>query len=176
MLELSLSASKSASKSGLGSPIRLRAAVPDEAQDLTELALRSKAIWGYDQAFMEACREEMTVTPANITNAKGRIMVAEQSGQLLGYSALARVCDEGCELEALFIDPGALRQGIGSLLLAHCVNAARQAGASIITIQADPQAAPFYLAAGARQVGERESGSVPGRMLPMFEMLIPSSD
>ena len=39
-------------------------------------------------------------------------------------------------------------------------------------IQGDPNAADFYRAAGAVQVGERASASVPGRVLPLFELAL----
>ena len=42
--------------------IRLRDARQDELQSLTELCLRSKAVWGYDAAFMAACRIELTLS------------------------------------------------------------------------------------------------------------------
>ncbi len=32
--------------------IQFRKALPDEAETLTDLALRSKRAWGYDQTFM----------------------------------------------------------------------------------------------------------------------------
>lgn len=34
---------------------------PTDAAELTALAMRSKAYWGYDLAFMEACRKELAV-------------------------------------------------------------------------------------------------------------------
>ena len=34
----------------------LRPARPEEGAELIELCLRSKAVWGYDDAFMAACR------------------------------------------------------------------------------------------------------------------------
>ncbi|MGH7506358.1 MAG: hypothetical protein ACRELX_11935, partial [Longimicrobiales bacterium] len=42
----------------------IRDARSDDAGRLTALALRSKAVWGYDAVFMERCRPLLTVTPA----------------------------------------------------------------------------------------------------------------
>ena len=39
--------------------LTLRTPRPDEAAILTELSLRSKAVWGYDEAFMLSCRNEL---------------------------------------------------------------------------------------------------------------------
>jgi hypothetical protein len=46
------------------------------------------------------------------------------------------------------------------------------AGGGVITVQSDPNAAGFYSHCGGVAVGERESGSVAGRMLPLFELRI----
>ena len=45
---------------------RLRPAQPGEAAILTDLALLSKASWGYDAAFMARCRKVMTISPEDI--------------------------------------------------------------------------------------------------------------
>jgi hypothetical protein len=41
----------------------LRKALPSEAKALTELALRSKRSWGYDERFMELVEPDMIVLP-----------------------------------------------------------------------------------------------------------------
>ena len=42
--------------------IVLRPADPSEAALLTDLCLRSKAVWGYDAAFMARCRTARSTT------------------------------------------------------------------------------------------------------------------
>ncbi len=90
--------------------LALRPARPEEAPALTELCLRSKAVWGYDAAFMQACRRELTMTPAVIMSS--RVQVAEVDGRLAG---VAEVKSEGdvAQLERLFVEPGMLRAGTG---------------------------------------------------------------
>ena len=46
--------------------ITIRLARLDEAEQLTQLALRSKASWGYSEEFMAACRDELTLTAARL--------------------------------------------------------------------------------------------------------------
>ena len=43
---------------------------PDEAAALSGLALRSKGYWGYDAAFLDACRAELTLTPDQAAAAR----------------------------------------------------------------------------------------------------------
>src|SRR5215216_2487443 len=66
----------------------IRPAQADEAAQLTTLALQSKAYWGYDQAFMLACRAELTVTPQRI--AAQPTYVLEEGGHIQGFYMLDR--------------------------------------------------------------------------------------
>ena len=83
--------------------ISLRPARPDEAAFLTQLCLRSKASWGYDEEFMATCRFEATVTPEMV--ATSSVMVAEINGRVTGVAQLI-VCDFVAELDKLFVEPG----------------------------------------------------------------------
>ena len=76
------------------------------------------------------------------------------------------------ELEALFVKPGYLRQGIGKMLVAHLRNEARLLGIREIRIQGDPNADEFYRYIGAEPAGYRESASIPGRFLPVYRLTI----
>ena len=40
----------------------IRRALPSEAASQSALARRSKAVWGYSPEFMEACRDELTLS------------------------------------------------------------------------------------------------------------------
>ena len=147
--------------------LALRPARPDEAAALTELCLRSKAVWGYDAAFMQACRGELAVTPAAITSS--RVQVAEIDGRLAG---VAEVKSEGqiAQLEKLFVEPAMLRTGTGRKLLDWAKATARAAGATTMLIEADPDAAPFYRRMGAVDDGVVPSGSIPGRFIPRLNL------
>ena len=148
----------------------LRTATPGDAACLSELALRSKAHWGYDPDFLAACKDELSVSANAITEPHLRWKVAIDGGRVLGFFGHARKHDDSAELEALFVEPDAIGSGIGRLLLDDAVAYAESSGFKRMTIQGDPNAEGFYLAMGARQTGSRESGSIPGRMLPVFEI------
>jgi GNAT superfamily N-acetyltransferase len=72
-------------------------------------------------------------------------------------------------LDALFVEPAHIGTGIGRLLIQHALQTLADCGAVRLIIQGDANATEFYKAAGARQTGARESGSIPGRYLPLFE-------
>jgi GNAT superfamily N-acetyltransferase len=143
--------------------IRLRDARQNELQSLTELCLRSKAVWGYDAAFMAACRIELTLRPDDLRSTY--LQVAESGTAAVGV-AQVKVVSADADLLKLFVEPDQLKSGIGRLLFGWVADQARRAGALRIIIEADPDAVPFYQHMGARRAGSSLSGSIPGRMLP----------
>lgn len=147
----------------------LRAALPGEAELLSDLCLRSKAVWGYDAAFMAACRAELTITQQDF--ARSQIEVAVRDGHIIAMAQLAqhgRIAD----IDKLFVDPAVLRSGAGRALFAWCVETARAAGAAALTVVADPDAAGFYRRMGMMDDGTEPSGSIPGRKLPKLHLAL----
>ena len=147
--------------------LALRPARPEEGAALTELCLRSKAVWGYDDAFMAACRRELTLTPASIRTSQ--VQVAEMDGCLAGVAEVKSSGDTA-QLEKLFVEPAMLRTGTGRKLLDWAKATARAAGATALVIEADPDAAEFYRRMGAVDDGLVPSGSIPGRLIPRLNL------
>lgn len=146
-------------------PCRLRAARVDEAAALTDLALLSKASWGYEPAFMARCRKGMVITPAAIR--RHPFVVAENFGLLLGFYGFGREEDE-LNLDWLFVHPDHLGKGIGKRLFRHAETWARAAGWEEMKIVADPHAEDFYRRLGATPAGARPSELIPQRYLPVL--------
>jgi len=149
--------------------LTLRAATLGDATALTRLALRAKASWGYDAAFMEACREELTVTPNML--AAWRFWVAELGRVIVGMIALDAE-GEAAHLEFFFVDPDHQGQGIGRALMAAFNAACRELGFTRVEVDADPNAEAVYQRLGYRTVGYAPSGSIPGRMLPRMQLTL----
>jgi 8-oxo-dGTP pyrophosphatase MutT (NUDIX family)/GNAT superfamily N-acetyltransferase len=147
----------------------LRPATPDEAGLLSELAMRSKAYWGYPPHFLVACRADLTVDPADCNGASVR--VAERRGQVLGFWRLVPTDDPvRGELADLFVDPQAIGTGVGRLLLTDAVANARARGWRTLELDADPHAEAFYQHLGAVRIGSSASTAVPGRALPRMSL------
>ena len=66
----------------------------------------------------------------------------------------------------------AIGTGVGRALVQHAIAQAGSLGAARVIIQGDPNASDFYIAAGGRQIGSREAGSIEGRFLPLFEIAL----
>jgi GNAT superfamily N-acetyltransferase len=145
----------------------LRPACGHELAALSDLCFRSKAVWGYDAAFMQACRVELTLTARDLETS--RVQVAERGHALVGVAQLS-VADTEATLDKLFIEPSALRTGAGHRLFEWCLEAAREWGARTLVIESDPGAAGFYRRMGARDAGVVPSGSIPGRTIPRLKL------
>ncbi|MER5529738.1 GNAT family N-acetyltransferase [Streptomyces sp. NPDC002677] len=150
--------------------LSIRPAQDEEASFLSDLALRSKAHWGYDTEFLEACREELTLRGSEL--AVRRTAVAERDGSIVGFMTLEGEPPQGV-LGMMFVDPDSIGQGIGRVLFTHAVESARALGFTRFTIDADPNAEPFYEAMGGIPVGRVPSGSIPGRTLTQYLRRIP---
>ena len=141
----------------------LRAGRAEEHRILTDLCMRSKAVWGYDAAFMEQCRDELTLAPEDCSSANLR--VAERAGMVVGVAEIS-VEERECYLEKLFVDPDVQEAGIGRHLLQWAADRARQLGQSELIIESDPGAEGFYQRSGADLAGTASSSSIAGRTLP----------
>ncbi|OWU84070.1 hypothetical protein ATO6_16350 [Oceanicola sp. 22II-s10i] len=145
----------------------MRRAGSGDLRALSDLCLRSKAAWGYDDAFMQGCVAELTVTRADLRGAD--VVMLEKAGRAVAMAQVgAGPTPDEAELDRLFVAPEAMRQGFGRALMVWARAAARARGASRLRIDSDPNAEAFYLSEGAQRVGLSPSGSIPGRNLPQL--------
>jgi len=143
----------------------LRMPTEKELGPLSELCLRSKGFWGYDEAFLKACRAELTLSLNELEH--DHLIVADQDGIFLGVAHLVVKGDQAT-LEKLFIDPSAIGRGVGKRLFDWATNTARTLKAASLSINSDPGAEAFYQKMGAKTVQHVTSGSIPGRTLPQM--------
>ncbi|QIP09281.1 GNAT family N-acetyltransferase [Bradyrhizobium symbiodeficiens] len=112
---------------------------------------------------MEACRRELSIDPDEMISTS--IAVAEDYGKIVGI-AQVKVVGSEADLLKLFVEPTALRRGIGRALFIWATDMAASMGADRLVIEADPDAASFYRRMGAQDRGFARSGSIAGRLLP----------
>jgi len=148
--------------------LTMRPATGEDAATLTDLALRSKAHWDYSDEFIAACREELTLTSAQIEAPQFFCQVCLRKERPIAFYSLEKISTEIAELDALFVEPDLIGKGIGKMLVHHAKEQAGRLGFVTMIVQGDPHAERFYTASGAVPCGTRESGSIPGRQLPLF--------
>ena len=146
----------------------IRRADPGEAKRITQLTMRSKAHWGYSEEFMAAAAGELEFRPEKF-GPDFLVFVIEEGAALAGFCSLLKVDPATIELHDLFVDPPCIGRGYGKRLWRHAIEVARARGFQRMTLTADPHAEPFYIAQGARRIGEIASTVQKGRLLPLLE-------
>lgn len=145
----------------------MRKAIVEDAPLLSDLAYRSKAHWGYDQPFMEACRDALTITADYIRSNPVYVLEVDQC--IVGFYSFL-VEDE--KLDCLFLEPDWIGKGLGKRMWSHVLQGAKECGLSSFTLDSDPYAEPFYLKRGAVKIGEIESTAIAGRKLPILQVSV----
>lgn len=119
----------------------IRTARDDEHGALVDLMRRSSLVWESERELL-AHPEVIDVPPSAL--AEGRVRVAESGGRLVGFSLVVTLDAARDELDGLFVDPDAMRAGVGRALVEDLVSAARERGVSRIEVTANANALPFY--------------------------------
>ena len=145
--------------------VKIRRATEADLSALSDLCLRSKAVWGYDAAFMAACRNELTLRPEELSRTS--IALAEEGGRIAAM-AQVEVVGDTADLLKLFVAPDALGAGLGRVLFDWATAEAHRLGARRMRIESDPGAVPFYEKMGAAVIGAARSGSIAGRQIPLL--------
>ena len=148
--------------------MKIRRALPEEADSLSHIALSAKRHWGYPERWMEIWRPQLTFSPDYFD--KNESWVADVDDQPIAFYTL-RDKDKNAWIEDLWVLPEYMGQGVGRQLFLHALSRARELGYGILQLEADPNAVGFYEKMGMHKIGERHS-EVEGqpRILPNMEL------
>jgi GNAT superfamily N-acetyltransferase len=131
--------------------MEIERARPEDAPVLTEIALASKAYWGYPQRLLDLWEPTLTVYPATVRDQQ--VYLIRQGGVPVAFYALIGH-PPALDLDQLWVLPEWIGKGLGRKLVEHALQRAILLGAEIVDVQAEPHAEEFYLHMGARRVGE----------------------
>ena len=143
-----------------------------DLDELTVIALKSKALWGYSDHQIESWREELTVTPKILDECTVYTYIQHQ--QIIGFYVLNRVNIRTSYLDFLFVLPEYIGKGIGSELLTHAIDFTSKGGCAILNVLSDPNTEVFYANYGFQTIHRKES-SIPNRCLPEMELEFPEN-
>ena len=149
--------------------MNVRLGTPTDIPQLESIAMAAKAFWGYSPEQLEAWRAELSVPASSMLSRP--VYVAELPTGLVGFVQLAKDTTPW-EIWALWVHPSHIGSGIGSLLLGRAQREALAGGQTELAIDADPNAVSFYIAKGARQVGEVPApiAGEPDRVRPQLRL------
>jgi hypothetical protein len=151
--------------------LSFRPARAGDGPALSELAVRAKSYWGYDDDFLEAARRDLTITADTVR--RSALVVLQRVGTIVGFYGLVGEPPDG-RLEWMFLTPEAIGHGCGRLMWDDAIVTATALGFTRLIIESDRYAEPFYLAMGAERIGATPS-PVDGAPLPVLEVHLPAS-
>ncbi|WP_397445380.1 GNAT family N-acetyltransferase [Polaribacter sp. R77954] len=143
----------------------VEAEISDEKQ-LTEIALQSKAFWGYSDDLIQSWTEELTVSEQMIS--KMFVYKFLKDDNIVGFYILNQPKEKTIELEFLFVLPKCIGKRIGTQLIEHAFQKAIQLNTIRITLIADPNAASFYESKGFSTIDSIQS-TIFNRFLPQMQ-------
>ncbi len=148
-------------------------AKPEQADELTRIALAAKAHWGYPKRWMEIWAPQLTFSPEYFEENES--WVAEESGVPIAFYTLQEK-NENAWLENLWVLPKFIGKGVGKVLFFHAVELSRQRY-RVLQLEADPNAMGFYQKMGMHKIGERRSEvEDQPRILPIMEQELSQSN
>lgn len=125
--------------------MNIRRARTSDLPALDRIAFAAKAHWGYSTEQLEAWRSDLVTPPETLEDKP--VFVAERGGSILGFVQL----DPGTspwQVEALWVAPGSMRQGVGTALVRQVKAYAAAQGQTELAVDSDPNAEGFYRACG----------------------------
>jgi ribosomal protein S18 acetylase RimI-like enzyme len=152
---------------GYSRAVTIRRAIPAERKTLEALQLRASLGNEGDREALLRHPDAIDMPVEQIS--AGGVFVLEQGGTIVGFSAILPRDDGDTDLDALFVDPGTQRRGVGRTLLEHCAEVARSGGSNVLHVVGNTHAKQFYLACGFVIVGSFETRF--GAALLMRKML-----
>lgn len=138
-----------------------------DAQDLTELTIRSKSYWNYGEKQIQAWRDELTITEQYINENQVYKLVCE--GSLIGFYAYKAESETDIKLNFLFVEPKYIGKGFGKSLMIDFLNRIGHSEFKRVLVDADPNAEQFYSRLGFRVIGKLKS-AIKDRFLPIMEL------
>ena len=141
----------------------IREAKPDEFLELTELAVRSEAYWGYDETFLNDFRTFYAINAEFISENPTYVYLWED--QITAFYSLV-LKGRFCDLEYFYVHPDFIGKGIGTALWKHMLKQCSLLEIEVITLVTSPEAKGFYEKMGAAHSGNIASFVKQDKMVP----------
>lgn len=147
--------------------VHVRAGKFGEEAYLSDLAIRSKAYWGYSLEFLDACRPHLKIDSTYLKDWP--VYVLEKDSVIIGFYSLKTIKNEN-RLDQLWIEPNFIRNGFGKILFAHAISTAKTLGWNSLRLAGEPDAVVFYEKMGAKLIGQVQSRLSNDLFLPLMEI------
>jgi GNAT superfamily N-acetyltransferase len=143
--------------------VNIRFGLPKERADLEGLQRRASLKWEDYRADLLANPDAIQLPLSRLQEK--RVRVAELSSHRVGFSVVIPKSAGVSELDGLFVEPEHWGAGIGRALLMDAVRLARDQGATVIEMTANPRAEGFYEKFGFIRLGYAQTQFGPARQM-----------
>ena len=123
-------------------PVTIRHAALVDMADLQGVFVRASLSNKNDRGNLLEHPEWLELPQDSVQEGRTRVAV-DQSGALVGFAGYL-ISDGVAELEDLFVDPPAMRLGIGSALVRDIAGLVHELGFPQLEVTANPHAMAFY--------------------------------
>jgi GNAT superfamily N-acetyltransferase len=148
----------------MSAEIQLTEATPADLPEV-RVMLREYAEWlAVDLSFQDFARE-VAGLPGDYARPRGGLLIARSGAEVVGMVAFRRRGETTAEMKRLYVRPAARGLGVGRLLVARIIAAAREAGCQTMVLDTLPvmgSAHRLYEAFGFRDVPAYYASAVPG--------------
>jgi len=131
--------------------IKIRPALPEEADILSHIAFSAKAHWGYPKRWMEIWKPQLTFSPEYFEANES--WVAEKDHTPIAFYTLQQK-NSNAWIENLWVLPEKIGRGVGRKLFLHALSRSRLRGQLNLQLEANPNALGFYEKMGMSKIGE----------------------
>jgi ribosomal protein S18 acetylase RimI-like enzyme len=115
--------------------LQIHRATPEQADELTRIALAAKAHWGYPPHWLEIWTPQLTFSPEYFEKNKGWVAVLDEAP--IGFYTLQEE-NGNASIENLWVLPEHIGKGVGQTLFLHAVGLSRQRDYETLQLMADP--------------------------------------
>jgi GNAT superfamily N-acetyltransferase len=133
--------------------VTIRSPAADEGGRLKEIAIASKASWGYELDKVKEWADRGDFSPAQL--GKLDMFVAQAEDRAIAWCSLERRGDLWW-LADLWVEPAWIGKGVGRRLFHHGARHAQRQGARRLEWEAEPNSIGFYEKMGARYLRDSE--------------------
>lgn len=150
--------------------VQITQAATSDIEELNQLSIESKMHWNHPEEWMEKWKANLALTKEDFST-HSIFKLTEASGSILDFCAIKEHVKE-YEVVHLWIKPTSIGKGYGRQLLNESIRRAVIKNKPVV-VEADPNAARFYLSQGFITFSKKESFPA-GRFLPLMRKILPA--
>ncbi|HEY5731986.1 MAG TPA: GNAT family N-acetyltransferase [Anaerolineales bacterium] len=131
--------------------LKIRPALPRDADILSHIAFSAKAYWGYPAKWMEIWKPQLTFSPEYFELYESWVTEVDNAPAAF-YTLQER--NGTAWIENLWVLPEFIGRGFGEELFLHALSRSRVMGHLVLRLESDPNAVGFYEKMGMYKVNE----------------------